>query len=76
MNRLSVPSRTVCFDSDLITQQAAIFYSSTYCNFSLLKCKAESGSLAYFCAAEAQDLEFPNHENLAKLRFNKSNDKT
>lgn len=33
MNHLSVPSRTVCFDSNLIPEQSAILYSSTYWSF-------------------------------------------
>lgn len=46
MKRLSVPSRTVCFDSNLITQQTVMFSSSAYRSVSLLECEAQSRSTA------------------------------
>lgn len=53
MNHLSVPSRTVCFDSNLIPEQSAILYSSTYWSFHWDK-KQKCCLTVFFCCGDTR----------------------
>lgn len=78
MNHLSVPSRTVCFDSNLIPEQSVVLYCSTYWSFHYMsvRLKAEVAAFNCFLLLWGRKTEFHNRDNLAKVRSNKHSGKT